>query len=214
MNRRDLLVLSLRLGGLWGVGDLGIMLLPTPTRHDTEPVFRGYDSVPTDPSDGLNYKVLSVKANAEQQQFLDIRKQAALLNTPLLAQLAAVQDHVNRCPYVQENPPFNVWTPPDVFMAKGGDCKGYSLAKMWLCLQLGISPHVLFLTSVATPSLNHCVLLVQRATGFVMLDSVVELPVQLTDTMQEGYRLYLIENQDGAWAYRFNSEGRGAHIVR
>lgn len=86
----------------------------------------------------------------------------------------AVQRYVNGARAVPSHPFRPV--PPSVMMSRGGDCKGYALAKMAMLQDLGVPEADMRLTVVALPFHDeaHAVLLVRQGGRHLVLDNLAD----------------------------------------
>lgn len=93
---------------------------------------------------------------------------------PREAQLDRVQAYVNSAPAVPSHPHRPV--PPAAMMRRGGDCKGYALAKMAMLLDLGWKESDMRMTVVALPfhAEAHAVLLVRHGGHHYVLDNLAD----------------------------------------
>lgn len=86
----------------------------------------------------------------------------------------AVQRHINQARSVPSDPFRPV--PPSVMMSRGGDCKGYALAKMAMLRDLGFALADMRLVVIALPfqTQAHAVLILRRQGHFLVLDNLAD----------------------------------------
>lgn len=103
---------------------------------------------------------------------------------------------VNAIPYVTDatnGRPVNYWATPSEFLARGGDCKDYALAKYTALRALGVPAGLMRILVIP----EHAVLVVSTPSGPVVLDNlrpdVYPLEARLTDAA-----VYSVSDA-GAW---------------
>ncbi len=120
------------------------------------------------------------------------------------AQLLWVQARLNRLPFRSDAARWGVedyWASPEEFLASGGDCEDYALAKMAVLRRLGWREEALELVLVRDLARNraHAVLRVHDTSGDWLLDnqSAGLLPTQ----SQTRYFPLAGYNAQGGWRY-------------
>ena len=109
-------------------------------------------------------------------------------------QLSQVNDQINATPYVRDG---EAWKPTAEFLAKGGECASYALAKYSALRALGWPAEGLHVTVIVSPDIGqHAVLAVEHNGQTKVLDNVN--PEILPDTEVKGYTpVYSIS--DAGW---------------
>lgn len=86
----------------------------------------------------------ALKRNAHIKDTAEVRAWHAFLDTlrdkTPAEQIAGVNDYLNRVPYLSDMENYGVadyWATVDEFLARGGDCEDYSIAKYMSLLELG-----------------------------------------------------------------------------
>jgi len=131
--------------------------------------------------------------------FLDsIRKE------PRRAQLDAVNQWANAKPYVDDIVNWHVadyWATPGEFIARGGDCEDYAIAKYFSLVRLGFSPDDLRLVIVHDTNLNafHAVLAVRDGGTTWLLDN--QLPQVVAMDVAVQYQPIYSLNEHGWWLH-------------
>lgn len=95
-------------------------------------------------------------------------------NLPRETQLIEVQSYINGAPAVRSHPDRPV--SPAAMMRRGGDCKGYALAKMAMLRDLGWREEDMRMVVVALPfhTEAHAVLLVRYGGRHYVLDNLAD----------------------------------------
>ena len=120
------------------------------------------------------------------------------------AQLNAVNQWANAKPYVEDWTNWHVadyWETPGEFLARGGDCEDYAIAKYFSLVRLGFSPDDLRLVVVQDTKLNvfHAVL-AARVDGTVwLLDNQISRVVPMEVVIQ--YAPIYSLNERGWWMH-------------
>jgi len=90
--------------------------------------------------------------------------------------LNAVNDYFNKLPYHTEGEQYgkyNYWADVQEFLVRGGDCKGYAMAKYFSLLELGYSPDDMAVIVLLDESRNelHAVLAIFQGADILILDN-------------------------------------------
>ena len=131
--------------------------------------------------------------------FLDsIRKE------PRRAQLDAVNRWANAKPYVEDIVNWGVsdyWETPGQFIAHGGDCEDYAIAKYFSLVRLGFSPDDLRVVVVDDTNMNvfHAVLAVRSDGNVWLLDN--QLPQIVPMSLAVQYVPVYSLNERGWWMH-------------
>jgi len=129
---------------------------------------------------------------------------AAVKRVPPLVQLKAVNDYLNRIPYVADPENYGVedhWATPREFFAKGGDCEDYAIAKYLSLRALGWPADRLRIVVVhdRERDLVHAALIAyHRGTGY-LLD--IEIPEVTDQRRVRRYAPIFAIGETGWWAF-------------
>jgi predicted transglutaminase-like cysteine proteinase len=103
-------------------------------------------------------------------------KLQSLKNSSTRDQIAAVNDYINYVSYVEDSQNYGTsdkWATPIEFLAKGGDCEDFAIAKYASLRALGFSTDQLRIAIVQDKIKNiaHAVLIVYTEQGTYVLDN-------------------------------------------
>jgi len=120
-------------------------------------------------------------------------------------QLAAVNRFVNRLPYMPDLSNYGVsdyWAAPTEFMARGGDCEDYALAKYLSLRALGFAAADLRIVALrdAPQDLYHAVLAARLHGRWLLLDNAT--PRILAIEAADGREPVYAANESGWWTGR------------
>jgi predicted transglutaminase-like cysteine proteinase len=110
--------------------------------------------------------------------------------------LDRVNAAVNQVPYVSDasiGRPVNYWATPSEFLASGGDCKDYALAKYTALRALGIPAGAMRILVLP----EHAVLVVNTKDGPTVLDNLRPTPYPLDESLTS--RAVYAVSDAGAW---------------
>jgi predicted transglutaminase-like cysteine proteinase len=110
--------------------------------------------------------------------------------------LDRVNAAVNQVPYVSDasiGRPVNYWATPSEFLARGGDCKDYALAKYTALRALGVPAGAMRILVVP----EHAVLVVSTKDGPIVLDNLRSSPYPLDQGLTS--RAVYAVSDAGAW---------------
>ncbi|HVI89941.1 MAG TPA: transglutaminase-like cysteine peptidase [Dongiaceae bacterium] len=122
------------------------------------------------------------------------------------AQIAAVQQRLNRVPYRDDMANWHVvdyWATPDEFLRKGGDCEDYAIAKYFALRAVGWPAEDLrvMLSHRRGESVGHAYLIVRDHGDWLVLDNrqlEPYRPMAAIDGLWAGYSL----NEENSWIHR------------
>lgn len=119
-------------------------------------------------------------------------------------QLDAVNRWANAKPYVEDWTNWGVpdyWETPAEFIARGGDCEDYAIAKYFSLVRLGFSPAALRIVVVNDRNLQafHAVLAVRQSGQTWLLDNAVPAVVPMSVAIQ--YAPVYALNERSWWLY-------------
>ncbi len=119
-------------------------------------------------------------------------------------QLDAVNRWANAKPYVEDWTNWGVpdyWETPAEFVARGGDCEDYAIAKYFSLVRLGFSPAALRIVVVNDRNLQafHAVLAVRQSGQTWLLDNAVPAVVPMSVAIQ--YAPVYALNERSWWLY-------------
>jgi predicted transglutaminase-like cysteine proteinase len=142
----------------------------------------------------------SCGSKAWRQVIADLRR------LPHEAQIAAVQQRLNRVPYRDDLDNWHsvdYWATPDEFLRKGGDCEDYAIAKYFALRAAGWSAADLrvMLSHRRGESIGHAYLILRDQSGWLVLDNRQlrpYRPVAAIDELWAGYSF----NERGLWIHR------------
>ena len=129
---------------------------------------------------------------------------ATVKRAPPLVQLKAVNDYLNRLPYVTDAENYGVedhWATPREFFARGGDCEDYAIAKYLSLRALGWPAERLRIVVVhdRARDLVHAALVAYHRGAGYLLD--IEIP-EITDQRRVGrYMPIFAIGESGWWSY-------------
>jgi predicted transglutaminase-like cysteine proteinase len=123
---------------------------------------------------------------------------------PQREQLDAVNKWANARPYVEDWVNWHVpdyWETPGEFLARGGDCEDYAIAKYFSLVRLGFSPDDLRLVIVNDLNLKqfHAVLAVRSGNAVWLLDNQLPQVVPMDIAVQ--YAPIYSLNERGWWIH-------------
>lgn len=123
---------------------------------------------------------------------------------PREKQLDAVNRWANAKPYVEDWANWGVpdyWETPAEFIARGGDCEDFAIAKYFSLVRLGFSPDDLRIVIVNDSNLQafHAVLAVRQSGQTWLLDNAVPAVVPMTIAVQ--YTPIYALNERSWWLY-------------
>jgi predicted transglutaminase-like cysteine proteinase len=121
-----------------------------------------------------------------------------------MAQLRAVNDYLNRVPYVSDLANYgrsDRWATPAEFLLRGGDCEDYAIAKYVSLRRLGFADDSLRIVVVNDEArgIPHAVLSVRLDGASWILDNVTA--AILADRDQPSYRPIYSLNMAGRWLH-------------
>lgn len=121
-----------------------------------------------------------------------------------LAQLAEVNAVLNAVPYVGDPENWgreDYWATPGEFLARGGDCEDYAIAKYLALRSLGVPAAAMRIVVVRDEAARatHAVLVVERAGQVLVLDNNAAGLVPATAIV--GYAPLYAVNEEGFWLY-------------
>lgn len=130
----------------------------------------------------------------------------ALRQLPHEAQIAAVQQRLNRVPYRDDLANWHAvdyWATPDEFLRKGGDCEDYAIAKYFALRSAGWPAADLrvMLSHRRGESVGHAYLILRDHGDWLVLDNRQMQPYRpaaAIDGLWAGYSL----NEQGLWIHR------------
>jgi predicted transglutaminase-like cysteine proteinase len=122
------------------------------------------------------------------------------------AQLAAVQQRLNRLPYRDDMTNWHLidyWATPDEFLAKGGDCEDYAIAKYFALRAAGWRSDQMrvMLSHRRGEFVGHAYLIARGGGGWLVLDNQSPFPYRPhapIDGLWAGYSL----NETSLWIHR------------
>src|ERR1700761_8365923 len=119
-------------------------------------------------------------------------------------QLNAVNQWANARPYVEDQVNWGVpdyWETPAQFLAHGGDCEDYAIAKYFSLVKLGFSPDDLRIVIVDDTNMNvfHAVLAVRSDNNVWLLDN--QLPQIVPMSLAVQYVPVYSLNERGWWMH-------------
>ncbi len=127
---------------------------------------------------------------------------------PVAKQMQAVNDFFNAIPYVEDIDNYGVqdyWATPYEFMARGGDCEDYAIAKYFSLRRLGVPARDMRVVIVQDWNLNgemHAVLEVkQKGTAYLLDNQAARVIAE--SNIYHYQPLYAI-NEQNWWAYQSN----------
>jgi predicted transglutaminase-like cysteine proteinase len=101
-----------------------------------------------------------------------------LQNRPREEQVAGINNWINKVPYVSDTTNYgsdDYWATPDEFIAHGGDCEDYAIAKYASLRALGVPADQMHIAIVHNASMpkdtGHAILIVHEDKGDVVLDN-------------------------------------------
>jgi len=129
-----------------------------------------------------------------------------LRQLPREAQIAAVQQRLNRVPYRDDMVNWHIvdyWATPDEFLRKGGDCEDYAIAKYFALRAAGWPAEDLrvMLSHRRGESVGHAYLILRDHGDWLVLDNrqvQPYRPVAAIDGLWAGYSL----NEENLWIHR------------
>lgn len=122
----------------------------------------------------------------------------------ILTQLRVVNEAINRVPYVDDVENWGVadrWSDPAEFLAHGGDCEDFAIAKYLALRSLGVPAAQLRIAVVEDrrSGVRHAVLAAYTARGIQVLDNLSD---RLIDAARvDYYRPFYSINEDGWWLH-------------
>ena len=122
-----------------------------------------------------------------------------------LAQIEAVNFYLNRVDYVEDARNYGVedyWAAPAEFLARGGDCEDYAIAKYLSLRALGLADADMQIVALwdEVRRIHHAVLLVRLGGRALVLDN--QTGRVRTAGEIRGYRPLYSANQSGWWQHR------------
>lgn len=131
---------------------------------------------------------------------------ADLKDAPLDRQLREVNARINAQPYAVDS---EIWADPDYwatpaeFLAKGGDCEDYAVAKYMALRALGVPAETLRIAVVwnSQSSSGHATVVVYIGSDAFLLDSLIPTVVR-ADSVDHYQAIYSI-NEAGWWLHRY-----------
>ncbi len=122
-----------------------------------------------------------------------------------LAQIEAVNFYLNRVDYVEDARNYGTedyWATPAEFLARGGDCEDYAIAKYVSLRALGLADADMQIVALwdERRRIHHAVLLVRLGGRALVLDN--QTPRILAAGEIRGYRPLYSANQSGWWLHR------------
>jgi predicted transglutaminase-like cysteine proteinase len=129
---------------------------------------------------------------------------AGLAGKDRMSQLAAVNEFMNRAPYIEDMPNWGVpdyWATPLQFLTKDGDCEDYAIAKFVSLRTLGFSNDELRIAVVDDANLQqpHAVLVVYVDGQALVLDN--QIPQIVPSSVIKHYRPIYSINEDTWWLH-------------
>jgi predicted transglutaminase-like cysteine proteinase len=129
---------------------------------------------------------------------------AKLRGKPLDRQLAAVNELINAARWVSDDDNYaesDLWATPRQFLARGGDCEDYAIAKLVSLERLGVDPKLMRVLVVhdSGRDLVHAVLAVATGGGTLILDNLHPRVLTLAEAPQ--YRPLYSVNFDALRLY-------------
>ncbi len=120
-------------------------------------------------------------------------------------QVATVNRHVNRLPYVADSANYGVsdyWAAPGEFLHRGGDCEDYALAKYLALRALGFAATDLRIVALFDPVRggHHAVLAVRLGGRWLVLDSAIARILTIDEA--SGRQPVYAANETGWWTGR------------
>lgn len=133
------------------------------------------------------------------------RTVAELKTLPLRARVEKVNDIFNRVPYVPAEVNWHdvaYWETPYEFLARGGQCQDYAIAKYLALLESGVPEQNLRFVVVHdnTVQLDHAITVVDVDGDALALDNQMTSVVP-TQSLQLRYSPYYALNDQGWWPY-------------
>ncbi len=130
---------------------------------------------------------------------------SGLKNKDAMAQLQAVNEFMNRQPYVEDPANWGVidyWETPLEFLRRGGDCEDYAVAKYVSLRDLGWPPESLLIVVLQDLNLNiqHAVLVAYLNGEPLVLDNQIRSIVRASNIRH--YRPIYAVNERQWWSYR------------
>jgi predicted transglutaminase-like cysteine proteinase len=129
--------------------------------------------------------------------------------TSARAKLESVNRFVNGAPYVRDQDRVGTldhWSSPLEFLAEGGDCEDYAIAKYVSLRELGMAPRDLRIVVLEDRSrgLAHAILAVRVGSEILVLDNQ-------SDTIETFQRVphydpYYAVNEEGRWLHRIPNQ--------
>lgn len=122
-----------------------------------------------------------------------------------MAKINAVNSYVNRVTYIEDQTNWgnsDYWATPAEFMARGGDCEDFAIAKFAMLKRLGVSEHNMRLAIVQDLEKNipHAVLIVYTESGPVMLDNQIKTVQRVGASFNRYEPIYSI-NRNAWWRH-------------
>jgi predicted transglutaminase-like cysteine proteinase len=129
---------------------------------------------------------------------------ALLANQTPVAQLDTVNAVVNRVPYVEDRVNYGTedyWATPAEFIARGGDCEDYAIAKYMLLRRAGVPADAMRVAVVRDLALgtSHAILAVEAGGTTWILDNQA-VDVKPADAVTRYQPVYSI-NENGWWLH-------------
>jgi len=125
------------------------------------------------------------------------------------ARLAAVNAHINALPYVADRRNWGVadyWETPFEFLAKGGDCEDFAIAKYLTLKATGVDPRRMRIVIVEDLERHepHALLAVETKGTVLLLDNQT---VRIAATSSRRYRALYSINEYGWWLHTLPRPG-------
>lgn len=116
--------------------------------------------------------------------------------TPLRARVAwgslqELNDAINRTPYRED--PGDVWQAPGAFLARGGDCEDYAIAKLVELGARGIAERWLVVVWDTKAGRVHAFALTREAGAWLVLDNQIETVLSWREALGRYRPIYAID---------------------
>lgn len=130
---------------------------------------------------------------------------AELKTLPLRARVERVNDVFNRVPYVPADVNWHdvtYWETPYEFLARGGQCQDYAIAKYMALLESGVAENDLRFVVVHDDQvqLDHAITVVDVDGDLLALDNQMASVVS-AESLERRYSPYYALNDQGWWSY-------------
>lgn len=124
---------------------------------------------------------------------------------PPAEQLAAINEFMNRAPYITDPVNYGVpdyWATPIQFFSKDGDCEDYAIAKYFTLRELGLPHDQMRIVVVDDMNLKipHAILVVYLEGRALILDN--QIPTVVAADRIRHYRPIYSINEEGWWLHR------------